>query len=362
MSRHHVTNCLLIIHPKNVTIVYILLTTWLWGDLMEKLNIGNVCISSVYARETSFKDYRYTACKAAEDLGYDVYRNPENIGSTQREFEKLLENKRPIFVLLVGQVNSKVVKDECNIALSLGLPIITLLWTENGKITNATKRLMKTISKATFEKDCSCFGSCEDLYKAIQKRLTAYEAERMITTAKFVPQHAQIYTTSEKIINNAKKRVILCQQTSSVMLGPRTGVKHERDFYDGLTNWIKNASKDMEFLHIFSAPETKKELKNTVYSCSNAKDELLKICSNKNNKISLVIRSTNDSIMPCIICDNNLIVPFKLGVQEYNLFLPHYITDGVTISKIVADIQGIKGSLLFSTDSATLTKIEDFYK
>lgn len=326
---------------------------------MEKFNIGNVCISSVYAREASFKDYRYAAYKAAEDLGYDVYRNPENMGSTQREFEKYLEDKRPIFVLLVGQVNSKVVKDECNIALSLGLPIITLLWTENGKITPTTGRLMKAISKATFEKDCSCFGNCEELYKAIQKRLTAYEAERMITTAKFIPQHAQIYTTSEKIINNAKKRIILCQKTSSLMLGPRSGVKHEQDFYEKLTNWIKSATKDMEFLHIFSNQETKKELKNTAYNCSKAQNELLKICS---NKISLVIRSANDSIMPCVICDNNLIVPFKLGTQEYNMFLPHYITDGASISKIVADIQGIEGNLLFSSDSATLTNIDDFYK
>ncbi len=332
------------------------------GDYMEKLNIGNVCISSVYTREVSFKDYRYTACQAAEDLGYDVYRNPENIGSTQREFENFLEDKRPIFILLVGQINSKVVKNECNIALSLGLPIITLIWTENGKITAASKRLMKTISRVTFEKDCSCFGSCEDLYKALQKRLTAYEAERMVTTARFIPQHAQIYTTSEKIISNAKKRIILCQQTSSIMLGPRTGVKHERDFYKELTNWIKTASKDMEFIHIFSYNETKNEIKNTVYSSYNAKDELLKICSNINDKSSIVIRSTNDSIMPCVICDNNLIVPFKLGLQEYNLFLPHYITDGASISRIVADIQGIKGNLLFSSDSRTITNIEDFYK
>lgn len=328
---------------------------------MEKLNIGNVCISSVYAREIGFKDYRYVAYKAAEDLGYNVYRNPENKGATQREFEKILENKRPIFVLLVGQFNSKAVKEECNIALSLGLPIITLLWTENGKITSETKRHMKTISKATYEKDCSCFSNCEDLYGALQKRLTAYESERMVTTAKFIPQHPQIYTTSEKIINNAKKRIILSQKTSIMMLGSRFGVKHEQDFYKKLINWIKNAGKDMEFLHVFSYQETKKELNNAIYNCSNAKEELLKICGNK-IPFSLVIRSTNDNITPCIICDNNLIVPFNLGIQEYNMFLPHYITDGASISKIVADIQGIKGDLLFSNDLSTTANIENFYK
>lgn len=333
---------------------------------MEKIYIGKVCISSVVVREPKFIDYRYTACKAAEDLGYIVYRNPETKGATQGEFEKKLKSERPIFVLLVGQLKSNLVKAECKIALSLGLPIITLLWTENGIITPKTKRFMKTISKNTFEKDCSCFSNCEDLYKAIQQRLTVYEANRMITTAKFIPQHPQIYTTSEEIIANAKKRIILCQQTSSVILGPRAGVKYEQNFYKKLFHWMENASKDMEFLHIFSYQTTKDELKNTAYRCSDAKDKLLKICSNKNYKISLTIRSTTDSILPCIICDNNLIVPFKLGFQEYNLFLPHYITNGASISEVVADIQGIEGRLLFSSDSTAatdaVTGIEDFYK
>lgn len=327
--------------------------------VLEKLSIGNVCISSVCNRETSFMDYRYTAYRAAADLGYDVYRNPENTGSTQIEFEKWLENKRPIFVLLVGQVNSKVVKDECSLALSLGLPIITLLWTENGKILTPTKKLMKSISKATYEKDCSCFSNCEDLYQAIKKRLTAYEAERMITTANFIPQHSQIYITSERIINNAKKRIILCQQTSSLMLGPRTGVKHEQNFYNSLIKWIRNASKDMEFLHVFSYQDTIREIDSATYSCSHAKDELMRSC---NNKLSFVIRSTENNMMSCIICDNNLIVPFKLGTQEYNLFLPHYITDGASISKIVADIQGITGEILFTNESSSITNIENFYK
>lgn len=329
---------------------------------MEKFNIGNVCISSVYVKETGFEDYRSAACKAAEDMGYYVYRNPENKGSTQKEFEEFLKSKRPIFVLLVGQVKSTVVKKECKLALSLGLPIIPLLWTENGKITDTTEKLMKSISKATFEKDCSCFGNCEDLYEAIQTRLIAYEAERKITTAKFIPQHSQIYIYSEKIIENAKKRIILCQQTSSMMLGPRLGVGHEQDFYEKLTNWIKNASKDMEFVHVFSYQKTKEELNSSDYNCLKAKSELLELLKIRHNKTSLVIRSTNDSIMPCVICDNNLIMPFKLGLQDYNMFLPHYITDGVSILQIVADIQGIKGDLLFSSDLAALTNIEDFYK
>lgn len=329
---------------------------------MEKHNIGNVCISSIYAREAGFKDYRYSACKAAEDLGYNVYRNPENKGSTQTEFEQYLANKRPIFILLVGQVKSLAVEKEFRLALSLGLPIITLLWTENEKITDSTRQLMKSISKATFEKDCSCFSDCEDLYEKLQKRLAAYEAERMITTAQFIPQHSQIYTTSEKIIDNAKKRVILCQKTSSILLGPRTGVKHERDFYDKLIKWIKSAGKDMEFLHIFSHNQTANALKNSDYNFSKAKDKLLKICGNKNNKISLVFRSVDVDITPCVICDNDLIMPFVLGTQEYNLFLSHYINDGSSISKVVDDLQRIEGNLLFSSDSAELTKIEEFYK
>lgn len=324
------------------------------------LKIGNVCISSVFSREARFKDFRYAAYKAAKDLGYEVYRNPEYTGATQESFEKYLKNKRPIFVLLVGETKSSVVKEECSMALSLGLPIITLLKTTNGKITPQTQKIMTSISKATFEKSCSCFSDCEDLYAAVQQRLAEYENERNITTANFIPQHAQIYTSSAEIVQSAKKRVVLCQRTSSLLLGPRKGVSFEKEFYDKIFEWIKTSDDEMELLHIFSCDETKKELKGTNYNVNIAEKRLVDLC--KKAKLSLVIRAVKQEIMPCVICDNDLMVMLHLGVQEYNLLLSHYITDGATVSKVVADLQGMDGELLYSSESLSTSDIENFYK
>lgn len=333
------------------------------GDFMNTLNIGSVCISSVYVREAHFKDYRYTVYRAASDLGYNVYRNPETPGSTQEKFEKFLEQKRPIFVLIIGTVKSELVMDECRKALSLGLPIITLLQkTKSGRISESAKKLMKSISKVTFEKACSTFTDCEDLYVAVQQRLVDYENERKISTASFVPQHPQIYAKTNEIIHQAKKRIILCQRTSTLLLGPRKGVSYEVDFYNALYSWLRKADEDMEFLHIFSLEDTKKALAGNEYNILSAKNNLIKLYTTDKLKIASTIRSIDNSIMPCVIGDNNLLVLMQLGKQEYNLFLPHYITDGASISKIAADLQGLDGQLLYSSEEQTTTEIENFYK
>lgn len=330
---------------------------------MGKLCIGNVCISSVFSREPHFKDYRYAAYRAASDLGYHVYRNPETSGSTQEAFEKYLEQKRPIFILLIGTVESVVVAEECRKALLFGLPIITLLHrTASGKIKEATKKFIRSISKITFEKACSTFVDCEDLYVAVQQRLSDYENERKICTASFIPQHPQIYAKSNDIISHAKKRIILSQRTSSLILGPRKGVSYEMAFYNNLYAWLKKSDEDMEFFHIFSLEDTKKALTGNEYNYLRARDNLIKLFTVDKIKTAFTIRSIDDKISPCVIGDNNLLILMQLGDQEYNLFLPHYITDGSSISKIVADFQGVKGNLLFSSDSAALTNIEDFYK
>lgn len=324
--------------------------------------IGNVCISSVFVKEARFKDFRYAAYKAASDLGYCVYRNPEDDGSTQESFEKYLESKRPIFILLVGDVESSVVKDECSLALSLGLPFITLLKTSNGRITKQTKDIMNSISKATFEKNCSCFMDCEDLYDKLQKRLVDYENEKNITTVNFIPQHAQLYAKSSKILKNAKKRVVLCQRTSSLLLGERKGVNYEKDFCNKLFEWIKKGDEDMELLHIFSYEDTKNELSNINYDFLSSKNRLIECCKDTNVKVQIIIRAVEKSIMPCVICDNSLMVLLHLGDHEYNLLLPHFVTDGATVSRIVDDLQGIEGKLLYSGTGSSTEYIEEFYR
>lgn len=333
------------------------------GNCMSDLHVrgkGYVCISSICVEEESFMDYRYTAYKAAIDAGYEVCRCPEDIGSTQQKFEQYLDQKRPIFVLLIGQKKSAAVEKECQIALSLGLPIITLLKSKGENTTPQTKQIVKSISKFTFEKECSCFENCEDLYKQVYNRLIEYENERMQSTAILIPNHEQVYTKSKEIIEKAKKRIIICQCTSSLVLGPRKGVNSEKEFYETLLTWIKNGDKNMEFLHLFSFKDTKDKLTSDEYNCFTAKENLINLYNEK-PQTDVVIRAVKANMIPCVICDNTILALLQLGDHEYNLLLPQYITNSKNISEIVSDLQGVTGSLLYCNSLESTYNIESFY-
>lgn len=324
---------------------------------MER-KIGKICISSVFSREAGFVDYRFTACKAAEELGYEVYRNPENVGATQESFEAYLKEKSPIFLLLIGDVKSNTVAEECRLALSLGLHIITLLHTTGTNISEETKKIMKSISKATYDKNCSCFQNCEELYEAVQSRLITYEENHQEQKVNFVPQHAEVYTKSTEIMASAKKRIIICQKTSSLILGPRKGIEFEKNFYDSLIRRIKRYEKNFEILHIFHYTATRSAIKEKDYDIMKAKTNLENILAKR--KVNLIIRYFEQELTPCVICDNSLLVSLPLGKQEYNLFLPNHVMSGTTVSKIITDIQGT-GKVLFSKKFLQ-HEFEDIYK
>lgn len=216
-----------------------------------KSYLGKVCISSVYAREENFKDYRFTVANAVMNLGYKAVRNPEDAGSTQSSFEDILREDDPIFVLLVGDVDSDTVKKECNLAISLGLNIIAFLKTKNSNISDNTKKIMKEISEKVYDIDCSCFESCEALYNAVTNRILNYQEKKLKYRADINRNKNLVYDTGSQMIQNSKRRIILSQDTSSLILGPRKGNSVERKFYDILVDWIKSTTPEMEFTHIF---------------------------------------------------------------------------------------------------------------
>lgn len=302
------------------------------------LNIGYACVSSVFSREEKFIDYRYTAYRAAQDLGFNVIRNPEDIGSTQKAFENHLKEFRPVFILLIGKVASDMVKKECKLALELGLHIITLLKTENNSIPRETKKIMQSISKVTFQMECSCFDSCEKLYCSLQERLVQYSRDTKSAHALLIPQHSQVYITASDYIRSAKRRLVICQKTSSLILGARKGVGFEKNFYNSIMNWILSASKEMEFLHIFSLDSTCNALKSPEYDLVQARKQLCALLGQR-TKPELVFRGTQDRLVPCVICDNNILVSTSMGTMDYNIFLPNYIMDAVTLSQFVSDLQ-----------------------
>ena len=74
---------------------------------MNISTIGVLCISSVCYKESGFMDYRFTACKAARELGFKVIRNPEDTGITQNSFNSVLKQNNPVFILILGSSTMK---------------------------------------------------------------------------------------------------------------------------------------------------------------------------------------------------------------------------------------------------------------
>ena len=105
-----------------------------------------VVISSVIEREDLFVEYRYVAKLAAEALGYEVFRNNEDFGSNQTNFNSFLDNERPVFIILIGSVPSETVKKECKRAIKNNLHIIPLF-----KVSSKNRGMWYIKTGQTFE-------------------------------------------------------------------------------------------------------------------------------------------------------------------------------------------------------------------
>ncbi|MDR2972010.1 MAG: hypothetical protein LBU83_08795 [Bacteroidales bacterium] len=319
-------------------------------------DLGKVCISSVYDREDSFKDYRFIAAQIAKDLGYIPIRNPESHGITQLDFENILESDNPIFVLIVGKLDSLSVKRECEIARDKGLHIITLLKTENKKIPDETQKIMNEISKLIYDHDSCCFENCEELYSALYTRMLSYKSTKMNLKADINLDRHQIYEKGAEMVKKARKRIILCQETSCLILGPRNGNFVETKFYDAIIKWMAEMTPEMELIHLYSLSKTRNHIANTKeYNASEAENTLQDI-KKQDKKICFRGYDEKTKDISLLITDNNLILPFHIDNNRYNIFIPHYITPSNKIDIIINDSQSIGDFISIEND------IFDIYK
>lgn len=317
------------------------------------LTIGNVCVCSIPASGEKFADYRYAAYRAASDLGFHVVRNPEDVGTAPEKFEGCLKKNYPVFVLLVCAPSlPNMIKKECKLALDLGLEIIPLLKTKNETISAEEEKLRASISKATFQRDCSCFNSCEKLYNILKAQLIQYRKDSQDATAVLIPQYAQVYVKATDFVSHAKKRLIICQKTSTLILGPRTSVTVEDSFYQKTISWISSSSKNMDFLHIFSLDETIRALGSSEYDLQKAKVRLFNVLARNQSK-NVIFRGVNGRFVPCVIGDNEMLISTAVGTSEYNLVLPKYIMDASALLKFITDLQ-VCGELYSSSKISAL--------
>ena len=171
---------------------------------MKKL----VAISSVIEREDLFKEYRYIAKLAAESLGYSVKLNNEDAGSNQTKFNKCLDEENPIFIVLLGGVDSETVKQECKRAVKNNLHIIPFFKAtkdekDNNKIPKAAQDLLNKVSPPIYAGDCAIFCNGTELYAHVQKALLELE-EKIHTPAVLNRGHGKIYEHAGKMLEDVK--------------------------------------------------------------------------------------------------------------------------------------------------------------
>jgi len=341
---------------------------------MNHYSIGEACISSVCVKESGFMDYRFAAYKAAEELGFKVIRNPEDTGITQNRFRNILKQDTPVFILLVGDVKSDVVADECRLALERGLPIFVFLKTKHNdgdssksndnlkpiyvdgekSISVETQQIMNDISKITYNSDCALFASCEELYEAIKYRLNDYIEKRIRLSPKIQYNRGSTYYYAYEQVLAAKKRIVLSQKTSGLILGPRRGNTFERRTYDALFKWIEEKDDGMQFTHLFCLEDTIEEMKNkdkkADYDIEAAKVKLCGLLSKVRNKhggtedpnfsFRSIKKEKNENAQSIahLITDTGFQLVLPIAGDVFNLILPYYFTPEEQLMKIITRI------------------------
>ena len=313
---------------------------------MEKYYIGEACISSVCYKEPGFMDYRYAACRAAEELGFHVTRNPEDTGITQSMFVSTLKQKHPVFILVVGEKESDVVKDECRLALDYGLPILVFLKTDGHSIAQETKAIMKSISQFTYDGDCALFSSCEQLYSSVRYRLSEYIKMKTSMHPSIQDNRGSTYYYAHEHILSAKKRIILAQKTSTLLLGPRKGNAYEQSFYETLLSWIGKKTPDMQFLHLFNIAETVKAFSCKDYDIPAARARLRQLFQREQekpaasayNNFTFRLIEAEDPSVSHIITDTGVQFVLPIAGNTFNLVLPYYFSPEDELMKLITHL------------------------
>ena len=301
----------------------------------------SVVISSIVDREDGFRDYRFIAKQAAEEIGFKVIRNPEDNGMVQRSFEEIMTEKSPIVILIVGEEPSNMVYKECQIALDYCLPLLVFIKKFKNRISKKSKEMISQISQMTYENDCACFSTCEELYSSVKNRLEAYLFKKVMSFPSMEAYLGAAYRYSVDMFDHAKKRVVLYQKTSSLLLGPKKGNETETSFNLKLFAWLGNMSSNMKFLHLYSGEQTKAAIHDDKYDINSAKEALSELLAQDNikNNPNFAVRELSREVSTSFfICDCEAMYIFTLEDKQYTITIPPYIMRNKEIDKIITEL------------------------
>ncbi len=322
---------------------------------------GKLCICSVQKKEEGFENYRYMAYMAATSLGFYAIRNPEMNGMTQEEFELCLKTEYPVFIFLVGTIESEIVNREVELAMKKCLPILIFIKKQDEVISEKSKKIITQLSEVSYNYECTTFSTCEDLYSQVYNRLKSYILDKEAKRPILQKGVSLAYRANTELMKKSKRQIVIYQTSSILLLGPRRGCEYETEFYKELTEWLmKKRNEHIQFVHVFNWEETLRERNEheNEYSLKTAKANLLDLYKqyqfNEADCLNIRYSQVFNSI-PYVITDTNLVFIIPIENERFSMELPAHIMKEQEICTILDEITR-------KTTIIDINKIVDFYE
>lgn len=306
-----------------------------------------ICISSIYQRENDFILLRQIAADVIRTIPICMpVRCPED-KMPEREFNEILRNNAICLIVIIGSKISHKVTNEINIAIERGIPVIPLLkanQTSSGF--HASPSAKKFLDKYPFLllDERLYFHKKEEFSNLLKERLWRLVKEKFEKFPIFTENRSRFYEEALSLINKKPRRIILVQQTSTLILGPRKGCTEEINFYNKLFAWLENNCLE-KFFHLFSWEKTANEIKKRPHEYD-IKKSLQKIKHLLKLKPVCRMRFTSDALTPILIINNSIAIGTIIGKEKYSLVLPTALSDGDAIKKFVGEIEDFQATHL----------------
>lgn len=309
-------------------------------------------VSSTYQE---LEDERDVIEIVTEDLNIELFRAPEKSlsGTALKAYLRELRESN-IMILILAEKVSDFVDEEISTARECGIPILPFFKLikrrDKYELSNVAKKFREKYSMG-FSAE---FKNLLELRDKLTKGLSNIIGARFESTTGLCGWSPSVYREAKNLITDSHWRLLLIENTSSLILGPRIGHTDELRFIEAMRKKIESIAASpstFNFYYLFSANETLKDLGKEVYQ---KKDEgkayFLKIVEKYKDDNRIKISCVPESINSSMVGDYSYGISVNIGDRLY--------TFGFDQHKIANELFDI-GNSLFEKHKRELLKFLD---
>lgn len=319
-------------------------------DVSQLYPALRVFLSSTYEELHNERDLIQIVC---DNLNISLFRAPEKSlsGTSSKAYLKELRASS-IMILVLAERVSDFVDEEITAARECGIPILPFL----KRLKKGGTYRLSPIAKKFREKYSMGFSS--EFRNLIELRDKLNEGLSNIINARFnsvvglCGWSPAVYREAKDLISDSHWRILLIENTSSLILGPRLGNPDEVRFIDTMrkkVETIHDSTSNFSLCYLFSSNATIKDWRETkIYSKKlDGKEyfkKLLNKCKNDNRiRIACIPEQLNSSM----VGDYSYGISIDIGERLY--------TFGYDQHKIANELFDI-GNSLYDKNNGTLTE------